>query len=72
LVLYASGLLIGRRLSLDVTSVPAEVELTVLPPPCPVPVQPIDFGHTDFLIEQGYMQAARFLDEPELRTRIAA
>jgi NTE family protein len=62
MVLYASGLLVGRRLTLDIAAIPDGVEVLVLPPPCPIPVQPIDFSHADLLIEQGYEAARRFLD----------
>jgi NTE family protein len=62
MALYASGLLVGRRLTLDMATIPAGVEVFVLPPPCPVPVEPIDFGRAEDLIEAGHAQAARFLD----------
>lgn len=66
MVLYASGLLIGRRLTLDVASRPAGVEVVVLPPPCPLPVQPIDFSQAPMLIELGRAGARRQLDAQEL------
>ncbi len=37
-------------------------ELIVLPPPCPLTVQPIDFGHADELISRGYEGARDYLD----------
>jgi NTE family protein len=58
MVLYASGLLIGRRMTLDVASCPAGVEVVVLPPPCPLPVQPIDFSHAPMLLDQRLTPAA--------------
>jgi len=33
----------------------------VLPPPCPITVQPSDFSRADCLIEEGYVEAMRFL-----------
>jgi NTE family protein len=69
MALYASGLLVGRRLTLDISAVPAGVELAVIPPPCPIQVQPIDFSRSDVLIKQGYLEASRFLASRPLRAR---
>jgi NTE family protein len=66
MVLYASGLLIGRRMTLDVASCPAGVEVVVLPPPCPLPVQPIDFSHAPMLIDLGRVGARRRLLDQRL------
>ena len=57
---------IGRRMALDVASCPVGVEVVVLPPPCPLPVQPIDFSHARKLIELGRAGAERQLDAQEL------
>jgi NTE family protein len=62
MLLYASALLIGGRLATDMATVPAGVELSVLPPPCPVTVQPIDFGHADDLILHARDDARAYLD----------
>jgi NTE family protein len=72
MVLYASGLLIGRRMTLDLASCPVGVEVVVLPPPCPLPVQPIDFSHATKLIELGREGARRHLAAPEFTTQGAA
>lgn len=72
MLLYASGLLIGRRLTLDVASCPAGVEVVVLPPPCPLPVQPIDFSHAQMLIDLGRAGARRHLAAQELTLPSAA
>jgi NTE family protein len=66
MVLYASGLLIGRRMTLDVASCPAGVEVVVLPPPCPLPVQPIDFSHAPMLIDLGRVGARHHLLDQRL------
>jgi hypothetical protein len=34
----------------------------VLPPPCPLAIQPIDFSHAGRLIERGLGDARRFLE----------
>jgi NTE family protein len=65
MLLYASGLLIGARLLADVATVPRGVELAVLPPPCPVRVEPIDFSQAGVLIDRARAEARRYLDARE-------
>lgn len=60
--LYATGLLIGQRLGADVAALPSTTEVHLLPPPCPLRVQPTDFGHAAELIELGRGNAAAYLD----------
>jgi NTE family protein len=72
MLLYASGLLVGSRLIADVATIPAGVEVVVLPPPCPLTVQPIDFGHADLLIDQAREDARRYLNTRERRRRRSA
>ena len=50
----------GRRLIADIELHRDEVELIVLPPPCPLTVAPIDFSCADELIEQAYRDASDF------------
>jgi len=47
----------------------------VLPPPCPLRTQPIDFSHADGLIARALEDARRFLDSggqdrPPIRMRV--
>lgn len=72
MILYASGVLIGNRLAADMQTMPSGVEVTVLPAPCPLPVQPIDFGQADLLIERGLAGARSYLEARELTARSAA
>jgi NTE family protein len=69
MVLHSINLLVHRRLMEDITRYGREVELIVLPPPVPVQVQPIDFGHAESLIERALAASRQFLDE---RDRTAA
>jgi NTE family protein len=62
MVLHATNLLIHRRLVDDVMRYRDAAELIVLPPPCPVRVQPMDFSQAESLIEQALVQGRRFLD----------
>jgi NTE family protein len=62
MLVYATGLLVGRRLAQEVAALEGEADITVLPPPCPLSVQPTDFGHADQLIAQARADAREFLD----------
>jgi NTE family protein len=75
MAVHALSLLFQRRLIDDIEKHKAEVKLVVLPPPCPLAVQPIDFGHPDLLVERGYDSAREFLDgggaeRPPIRMRM--
>ena len=69
MVLHSINLLVHRRLMEDIARYGREVELIVLPPPIPVEVQPIDFGHAASLIDRALAASRQFLDE---RDRTAA
>jgi len=74
MALHAIGLLTHRRLVADIERHRDEAKLIVLPPPCPLDVQPIDFSHADELIERGYADTCEFLDgggaeRPPIRMR---
>jgi NTE family protein len=62
MALHALSLLTQRRLIDDIETHKDRTKLVVLPPPCPVSIQPIDFGHADFLIGRAYADACEFLD----------
>jgi NTE family protein len=62
MALHALSLLTQRRLIDDIESHRDGTKLVVLPPPCPLSIQPIDFGHADMLIERAYADACEFLD----------
>jgi NTE family protein len=62
MALHAIGLLTHRRLVEDIERHREDATLMVLPPPCPLDVQPIDFTRADELIERGYADACEFLD----------
>jgi NTE family protein len=61
MALHALSLLTHRRLVEDIERHRGEVELVVLPPPCPLGIQPIDFGHAEELVERALSDARRFL-----------
>jgi NTE family protein len=75
MALHALSLLTQRRLIDDIESQQDRAKLVVLPPPCPLSIQPIDFGHAELLIERAYADACEFLDaggaeRPPIRMRM--
>jgi NTE family protein len=64
MLVHALTLLINERLARDITRFQSQVELIVLPPPCPQTVLPSDFDHAAQLIDEGYEMARRALDDP--------
>jgi NTE family protein len=62
MLLHAMSLLVMRRLLVEVEALRERAELIVLPPPCPQPITPIDFSHTDELIRLGYEGSRDYLD----------
>jgi NTE family protein len=63
MVLQAINLLVHRRLLEDVARFRDQADLVVLPPPCPIDVQPMDFSQAECLIERALAQSRRILDE---------
>jgi NTE family protein len=61
-VVHATTLLIQRRLIEEIDRYCDEAKLVVLPPPCPLAVLPVDFSHSEALIEQALRDARAFLD----------
>ena len=57
------NLLIQQRLVLEVEVLRDRAPLYVLPPPCPLDVQPIDFSQAAMLIERGRADTRAFLEE---------
>jgi NTE family protein len=62
MVLHALSLLTHRRLIDDIEKHRDQVDLIVLPPPCPLEIPPIDFSRADELISRSYDDATEFLD----------
>jgi len=62
MALHALSLLTHRRLIEDIERHRGDVELVVLPPPCPLAVTPFDFSHADELIARACADARAFLD----------
>lgn len=62
MALNAISLLTHHRLVDDIERHRDDAQLIVLPPPCPLGIQPIDFNHADTLIHRGLHDAREFLD----------
>jgi NTE family protein len=62
MALHAISLLTHRRLIDDIERHRGDAKLIVLPPPCPLGIQPIDFSHAGELIERGLDDARGFLE----------
>src|SRR5919108_429382 len=63
MIIHATNLLVHRRLADDIVRFRDAAELIVLPPPCPVRVQPMDFGQAESLIAAALAETRPFLDE---------
>jgi NTE family protein len=62
MALHALSLLTHSRLIADIDLHRGDAKLIVLPPPCPLSIAPIDFGHAAELIERSAQDARAFLD----------
>jgi NTE family protein len=63
MLLHATSLLIGQRFAGEALALGRRAGVTILPPPCPVGVHPMDFGHTAELIARAEATARAFLRE---------
>jgi len=61
MLLHATSLLVRQGLIHDLATLPDRERIVVLPPPCPITVQPSDFSQAGRLIDDGYAEAMRFL-----------
>lgn len=62
MVLHAMNLLVHHRLVDDIARYRDVTEPIVLPAPCPVRVQPMDFSQAESLIAEALDESRRFLD----------
>jgi NTE family protein len=62
MLVYGTTLLVHARLVREIAALGDQARIAVLPPPCPLSVQPTDFSRAGELIEQARDDARRFLD----------
>lgn len=65
MLLHAETILIQQRLHVEIELYRDRAELVVLPPPCPLSVQPVDFTHAVELIERSLKECRTYLDSLE-------
>jgi NTE family protein len=75
MALHAISLLTHRRLIDDIERHRDDAQLIVMPPPCPLDIQPNDFVHADELIEVALFDSREFLESggetrPPIRMRM--
>jgi len=65
MALHAISLLTHRRLIADIERHADDAQLVVLPSPCPLRTQPVDFGHADELIARALTDGRAFLQRAD-------
>jgi NTE family protein len=70
ILIQATSLMVAHRFADEAAALAGRPGLTILPPPCPIDVQPMDFGHAEELMTRAEAEADAFLDEPA--TSVAA
>jgi NTE family protein len=61
MLVHATGLMVSQRFSAEVAALDGGIEVIVLPPPCPLDVQPMDFGQAELLMTRAEADARAFL-----------
>jgi len=64
MAVHAMSLLVQHRLSAELVQLRGDPRIVVLPPPCPIAVQPTDFSRATELIDRGYAEAVEALNRP--------
>jgi NTE family protein len=67
MIVQATSLMVAHRFTDEAIAYAGRAGLTILPPPCPIDVQPVDFGHADELMTRAEAGARDFLDERSRR-----
>ena len=62
MAIHAMSQLVHLRLNSEIAAFADDPRLIVLPPPCPITVQPIDFSRAATLIDDAYREASHALD----------
>jgi NTE family protein len=63
MVVHATSLIVARRFADESFSLAGRADVTILPPPSPIGVQPMDFTHAADLMAQAEASARAFLEE---------
>ena len=61
MLIHATALMVGGRFTAEARALAGRPDVVIVPPPCPVAVEPIDFGHADDLMRRAEDEARAFL-----------
>ncbi len=67
MVVHATSLMVAQRFADEALAYAGRADVTILPPPCPIAVQPMDFGHAEELMTRAEADARAFLEERSRR-----
>jgi NTE family protein len=67
MVVHATSLMVAHRFASEAAAYAGHAALTILPPPCPIEIQPMDFGHAEELMTRAEADARAFLEDRERR-----
>ena len=67
MLVYATSLMVAHRFAAETLTLSDRADVTILPPPCPMTVQPMDFGHAEELMQRAEADARPFLADREPR-----
>ena len=61
MLIHATALMVGGRFTAEARMLAGRPDVIIVPPPCPVNVEPMDFSHADDLIRRAEAEARGFL-----------
>ena len=69
MLVHAVSLMVGQRFGAEALGFEGRADVTILPPPCPITVQPMDFGHAGELMDLAEASARAFFAQPGRHAR---
>jgi NTE family protein len=72
MLVHATTLMVAQRFAEEAAAFAGRDDVTILPPPCPIDVQPMDFGQAGRLMDGAQAEADAFLDARVRRVLRAA
>jgi NTE family protein len=67
MLVHATALMLSQRFVAEVITLAGRADITILPPPCPVDIQPTDFAHAEQLMTRAEADANAFLHDRRRR-----
>jgi NTE family protein len=62
MLVHATTLMVAQRFAEEAAAYAGSDDVTILPPPCPIDVAPMDFGHAGRLMDRAEADACAFLE----------